>query len=196
MADYYQILGVSPDADAEEIRRRYRFLAKAYHPDRYTDLETKAEAEKEMQRINEAYAVLSNLDKRAVYDRQMDQTTEQGEGSHSDSVSSDYSRSLGLFFDQLLNKWAKLIQVPIKSVEIDSSIELIINNFALLLRGIYPSPEYPPAKKAIEEINQSLLFIVMINTVLGAELETSGGLPKQYSWSRYRFFHASRYTRR
>jgi len=68
MDNYYQILGIAADATIEEIKSRYRFLAKAYHPDRFGDAETKAQAEAEMKRINEAYAILSNPDKRKAYD--------------------------------------------------------------------------------------------------------------------------------
>ncbi len=63
--DYYQELGVSPQADAKQIRDAYRKLAFQFHPDRNRD--TPAAAEK-MKRINEAYAVLSDTDKRRQYD--------------------------------------------------------------------------------------------------------------------------------
>jgi len=64
--DYYQILGVPRDADAETIRKAYRKLAKKYHPD--TNPNDKA-AEARFKEINEANAVLSDADKRAKYDR-------------------------------------------------------------------------------------------------------------------------------
>lgn len=63
--DYYQILGVPRDASAEEIKRAFRRLAMKYHPDRNKS----PEAESKFKEINEAYEVLSNPDKRAVYDR-------------------------------------------------------------------------------------------------------------------------------
>jgi hypothetical protein len=65
VADYYAVLGVSPDASPEEIRRAYRDLAKRFHPDANPD---PAAAER-MREINEAYAVLSDPAKRAAYDR-------------------------------------------------------------------------------------------------------------------------------
>jgi molecular chaperone DnaJ len=63
--DYYQVLGVSRDADAAEIKKAYRKRARKYHPDVYTG----ADAEDKFKEINEAYQVLSDPDKRARYDR-------------------------------------------------------------------------------------------------------------------------------
>ncbi len=63
--DYYEILGVSKDASADEIKKTYRKLALQYHPDRNKD----AGAEEKFKEISEAYAVLSDPDKRSQYDR-------------------------------------------------------------------------------------------------------------------------------
>ncbi|HPW44178.1 MAG TPA: DnaJ domain-containing protein, partial [bacterium] len=61
--DYYQILGVSKTASAEEIKKAFRKLAHQYHPDKASGNEAK------FKEINEAYQVLSDQDKRAKYDR-------------------------------------------------------------------------------------------------------------------------------
>lgn len=63
--DYYQVLGVSRDADAKEIKKAYRSLARKYHPDINKD----ASSEDRFKSINEAYQVLSDTEKRAKYDR-------------------------------------------------------------------------------------------------------------------------------
>ncbi|WP_297058053.1 J domain-containing protein [Thermosulfurimonas sp.] len=64
--DLYEILGVSPDASTEEIKRAYRKLARKYHPDLNPGDKEAAERFKE---INEAYEILSDPQKRAEYDR-------------------------------------------------------------------------------------------------------------------------------
>lgn len=66
MKDYYAILGVSKEAGADDLKKAYRKLALQYHPDKNSG--DKA-AEEHFKEINEAYAVLSDPDKRSNYDR-------------------------------------------------------------------------------------------------------------------------------
>src|SRR5262245_35305500 len=64
--DYYEILGVARDADGAQLKSAYRRIAMASHPDRNPNDPEAAERFKE---ASEAYAVLSDDDKRARYDR-------------------------------------------------------------------------------------------------------------------------------
>ena len=64
--DYYEVLGVSRQASADELKKAYRKLAKKYHPDINPGNE---EAEAAFKEINEAYSVLSDEEKRSQYDR-------------------------------------------------------------------------------------------------------------------------------
>ncbi len=65
--DYYEVLGVSRDATKEEIKKAYRRLAKKWHPDMNPD--NREEAEERFKEISEAYAVLSDDEKRRLYDQ-------------------------------------------------------------------------------------------------------------------------------
>jgi molecular chaperone DnaJ len=63
--DYYEVLGVPRDASDDDLKSAFRRLARQYHP----DMNKSADAEENFKEINEAYAMLSDTDKRAAYDR-------------------------------------------------------------------------------------------------------------------------------
>ena len=64
-SDYYEILGVTRNADKEELKRAYRRLARKYHPDVNKD----PEAEDRFKEINRAYEALSEPELKSRYDR-------------------------------------------------------------------------------------------------------------------------------
>jgi len=90
--DYYTILGVTKNASDEEIKKAYRKLAMKYHPDRNPN---KKEAEERFKEINEAYAVLSDKEKRKQYD------TFGAEGFHQRFSQEDIFK--GFDFDEILS---------------------------------------------------------------------------------------------
>src|SRR4030042_4593600 len=90
--DYYETLGVSKNASNEEMKRAYRKLAMKYHPDRNPN---KKEAEERFKEINEAYAVLSDKEKRKQYD------TFGAEGFQQRFTQEDIFR--GFDFDEILS---------------------------------------------------------------------------------------------
>jgi molecular chaperone DnaJ len=65
--DYYEVLGVSKSASADEVKKAYRRLAMKYHPDRNKGED--ADSESKFKEAKEAYEVLRDSDKRAAYDR-------------------------------------------------------------------------------------------------------------------------------
>ncbi len=67
--DLYEILGVSKDADAKDIKKAYRRVAMKHHPDRNPDASDASHSEEKFKEASAAYEVLSDAEKRAAYDR-------------------------------------------------------------------------------------------------------------------------------
>jgi len=89
--DYYEVLGVDKSADESAIKKAYRSLAKKYHPDMNPG---DAQAEKNFKEVNEAYAVLSDPEKKAKYDQYGHAAFEAGGGGYG-----DFSGFGGMDFD-------------------------------------------------------------------------------------------------
>lgn len=87
---YYQLLGVNPNATDEELKKSYRRLALKYHPDK-----NPSEGEK-FKAISQAYEVLSNPEKRRVYDQGGENAIKQGHHA-SDASSAQYSNPMDIF---------------------------------------------------------------------------------------------------
>ncbi len=75
--DYYEVLGVDKNADEAALKKAYRVLAKKYHPDMNPG---DAEAEKKFKEASEAYAVLSDPEKKRQYDQYGHAAFEGGAG--------------------------------------------------------------------------------------------------------------------
>ncbi len=108
--DYYEVLGIGKNASAEEIRNAYRKLAIKYHPDRNPN--NKEEAEKKFKEISEAYEVLSDPEKRKVYDQYgfdgLSGMFKQGDFSwqdfrHFDDLRDIFGNNFGSFFGDLFD---------------------------------------------------------------------------------------------
>ena len=91
--DYYETLGVPKGASQGEIKDAFRKLARQYHP----DVSKEADAEEKFKQINEAYAVLSDEEKRAAYDR-FGHAGVQGAGGVPDWTEMDFSDIFGDIF--------------------------------------------------------------------------------------------------
>jgi molecular chaperone DnaJ len=92
MADFYTVLGVGRDASDDEIKKAYRKLAMQYHPDRNNGSK---DAEEQFKVISEAYEVLRDPEKRAVYDRYGEAGLRGGGGGGFHHV--DLSDALNIF---------------------------------------------------------------------------------------------------
>ena len=96
--DYYEVLGVAKNASAEEIKKAYRQLGKKYHPDVNPG---DKDAEEKFKEVGEAYAVLSDPDKRRQYDQYGHAAFENGGSGGMDFSSMDFSSMFGDLFGGL-----------------------------------------------------------------------------------------------
>jgi molecular chaperone DnaJ len=92
--DYYDILGVPKNASADDVKSAFRQLARKYHP----DVSKEADAEERFKEINEAYAVLSDQEKREAYDRFGHAGVQGSGGIPTDFSNIDLSDILGDLF--------------------------------------------------------------------------------------------------
>jgi len=96
--DYYEMLGVERDADANTLKRAYRKKAMQYHPDRNPGDQ---EAEQKFKELSEAYDVLRDAEKRSAYDRFGHAAFEQGGFGNRGGSGADFAHSFSDIFDDL-----------------------------------------------------------------------------------------------
>ena len=127
--DYYEVLGVSRDADDAAIKKAYRALAKKYHPDMNPG---DKEAEKKFKEASEAYAVLSDSEKRRQYDQFGHAAFEGGAGGAGgfggfDFNGADFSDIFGDIFGDLFGgsrRSGRAGNGPMKGANIRKSIRI------------------------------------------------------------------------
>ncbi|MCR4851216.1 MAG: molecular chaperone DnaJ [Lachnospiraceae bacterium] len=125
--DYYEVLGVSKSADEAELKKAYRALAKKYHPDMNPG---DAEAEKKFKEASEAYAILSDPEKRKQYDQFGHAAFEGGAGGGGfggfDFSSADFSDIFGDIFGDFFGggRSRRSSNGPMKGANIRTSVRI------------------------------------------------------------------------
>lgn len=126
--DYYEVLGVSKGADEAELKKAYRALAKKYHPDMNPG---DAEAEKKFKEASEAYAILSDPDKRRQYDQFGHAAFENGGGAGGfggfDFSGGDFGDIFGDLFGDLFGRSSgrgRANNGPMKGSNIRTSVRI------------------------------------------------------------------------
>jgi curved DNA-binding protein CbpA len=137
--DYYEVLGVTKSASIDELKRQYRKLALKFHPDRNQHADT----QEHFKEISEAYAVLSDIKKRQLYDayghagvngrysnQDIFQGVQRGGGFDSNDVWGWRNKGSALYF---LGKYDEAIKCYDESIKIDPSNPVVWNNKGLAL---------------------------------------------------------------
>lgn len=177
MEDLYDILGVKPEASLDEIRERYRFLAMAYHPDRFPNPAMRQSAEAEMKRINMAYSILSDPQQRAAYDQKRRSRAQSKPSEEEKSASTSQTANTESPFEDALQylasltiKWQYLAETILK--EPNSKILEPLQEIVQLLHILFPR------ENERQEILSLVITIVLTHIALGAEVATNGIDPR------------------
>lgn len=129
MRNPYEILGVEKDFTKDELKKKYRQLAKKYHPDLNPDNE---EAKEKLQEINEAYAILSNDENRRKYDM-YGESAFNGSGGGFGDINFDLSDIFGDIFGDIFSggfSSGKRSNYPQKGEDLQTVVTLDFNEAA------------------------------------------------------------------
>lgn len=124
--DYYEILGVGHDADASELKRAYRKLALELHPDRNPD----KEAEARFKEASEAYQVLSDPEKRGLYDRFGHDGPRGGGFGGGFSNMGDIFSAFGDIFGDMFGGFGGGQRGPARGADLETRVELSLAEVA------------------------------------------------------------------
>lgn len=176
--DYYEILGVERNASLEEIKNRYKFLVYVFHPDRLQDSILKSNAENELKKINEAYAILSNQNRRKEYDNNLVQEEElkgerEGEKENTKRKKTEKANAILSYVSQIVRYWTdRWHQIPYDEEleKMRASISLHTNKIIFGTKSLW-SPE---AREQQEVVEKALMYTIVACLSLGIEKREKG----------------------
>lgn len=145
MPDYYQILGVSRQATAAEIRKAYALIARDRHPDRFSDPAEKKKAEQSFTEATAAFNALANERSREAYDRELSQpkVTDPAE-----IAKEAYARAMTLIEARDLAGAVEMLRVAVHHAPQEARYQ------ALLGRALSRSPQW--AREAVEAYESAI----------------------------------------
>lgn len=176
MKDYYQILGVEPSSSPEEIKVRYRFLALAFHPDRYTDPKLKTQAEEMMKDVNEAYSTLSDALKRSAYDRRHKQEP-QASSSEPRDKQEDFGKAAFYYLEEIRVKWSPIIDTFPDDPDFNKSLSDFTDLISIVVYFRKPKVSEETWTQLQRAIVSRVFIAVAQNLYIGAEASQVGLRP-------------------
>ena len=165
MADYYQLLGVTPQASAGEIRHAYAQLAREKHPDRFQDPTAKQQAQRTFQDITTAFNTLANPKSRQEYDQARDKPVPR---TPEEIATDAYERSGAALEAGDLDEAVKLLRTAVHHAPAQLGYQLALGRALGRAAG-------PLAKDAIREAVQVLERVTQLapqNVTAFVELAT------------------------
>ena len=145
MTDYYQILGVGKDAKSDAIKKAYLKLARERHPDRFTDPDERAEADRFFKDLTAAFNTLSNPASRRDYDESLTQPKRTGP----DEIAADaYARGLQQYEQQNFHDAVDLLRAAVHHMPKQAEYR------AALGKALAKNPKW--AREAISELDQAI----------------------------------------
>ncbi len=119
--DYYEVLGIQKGASEDEIKKAFRKVAKKYHPDMHPD---DPEAEEKFKECQEAYAVLSDPDKRRQYDQYGHAAFDGNGGAGFDFSGMDFGDIFGDIFGDFFGGGRRTSNGPMKGQNVRTSVKI------------------------------------------------------------------------
>ena len=188
--NYYELLGINSNSSMEEIRDRYRYLVRVFHPDRFTTEKDKIQAENDLTKINVAYSVLSDPERRKKYDQDIDSRKKTGsqadEPLHPDDPQTgdiiEYIRSTQL-------KWGNKWELTPNNNELSMLLSDTFKIYFLLYDGAYPFDNQSKRDEKFKEFQGILYYVISSGVALGLE-KKKNGIPKTIQEEKLIFVNA------
>ncbi len=174
--DYYEILGVEQNASLEEIKSRYKFLVYVFHPDRLQGSNLQGDAENELKRINEAYAVLSNQDRRKEYDTTLIQKEDfegEEEKKSPNKEKTERANAILSYINEIVKYWAdRWDQLPY-----DDELNKLITSIKWHSKNLIFGTRFLSNPEAIDQqemVDRLLFYTIAACLSLGIEKKEKG----------------------